>query len=693
MTLALSNNSLTVLSKRYLLPDETPEQLFWRVARAIAEPEEDKEFYSQAFYNMMANLDFLPNSPTLFNAGTNQGTMSACFKLNIPDSMDGIMEIARISALLQKWGGGVGYVFSDLRPKGAPVKTTQRYAGGPVAFMKLYHGVATAVTQGGKRDGAQMAILHVDHPDIHEFINCKNNDPQSLSTFNISVAVTDEAMRNRKDIILEMAESAWKTGDPGCYFIDTAERSNPTPQLGKLDGVNPCGEVCLLDRESCNLGSINLNHLVYGGDIDWDRLGETVKLAVRFLDNVVTVNEFPDPSIKEANLRTRKIGLGVMGWADMLALLGIHYDTDEAVELGRKVMAFINDTAREESTKLSLERGVFPAWDGDFQAATRNATRTCIAPTGTISILADASSGIEPHFALTWDRVMGDGTILPERIPVMNLLNGFIPKTALEIDWQWHIKHQAAFQENTDLAVSKTINMPESATVQDIYDAYIMAWQLGCKGTTIYRDRSRDVQVLNISDNNSNGSISTGHNTSAQLHLVDWTVKKRPDIVHGYTRHIQSPEGKINLTINSDDDGPTEVFINVGKAGSDILALAEAIGRLISLNLRLNSPVTQNDRMAEIVEQLGGIGGSKEIGFGNGRVRSLPDAISKALSSHLESTRSSLESPSASLASEPSPIVHPGRNGRTSLCPDCGNHALSFEEGCFKCHSCGYSQC
>ena len=413
------------------------------------------------------------------------------------------------AAAVTKFGGGVGYYLGNLRPKGALIATTHGKAMGPVAVLKYYQSVGSMITQAGKRDAAQMGILDVDHPDIKEFIHVKDKDPQGLSTFNISVAATDRFMDGAtagqggvdSDLLWEIAESAWWTGDPGLYFFDAAERGNPTPWLGQLLSTNPCGEVPLLNNEPCNLGSINLAKFLDMGtrSIDWGTLGDTVRLATRYLDDIVSLNVLPVDVITEANLRTRKIGLGVCGWADMLALLGIDYDSQEAINLGDRLMNFINKEAKLESFRLAEERGVAPAFEGR-DIMLRNATRTCIAPTGTIAILMGASSGIEPHFALEWTRQLGNGDILNEYVPVLDQLEeGFIPKVSHEIGWKWHVRHQAAFQKHTDLAVSKTVNLPNDATVEDIYNAYVMAWQLGAKGVTVFRDGCRDEQVLRTS--------------------------------------------------------------------------------------------------------------------------------------------------------------------------------------------------
>lgn len=484
----LTTNAELILSRRYLRPGETIPSFFRRVSMG----EED-------FLDMLTSLDFLPNSPTLFNLGTGQGTLSACFKFDVPDSMEGIMDVATKSAMVQKFGGGVGYALSGLREEGAPIKSTHGKACGPNAVIRLYQSVAEMVTQGGKRPGAQMGILSVDHPDIRAFIHLKDADPQRFSTFNISVAVTDSFMEEAAvygtrayHLFQEIVESAWTSGDPGLYFMDTAERSNPTPHLGLLTGTNPCGEVPLLDNEACNLGSINIaNHLTRNRQgVDYAHLERTVRLAVQYLDMVLDNNTFPVPEITEAVEKTRKLGLGVMGWADALSLMGIHYDSQEALTLGENLMYFISAVGRDTSRKLGEIKGPYPENAHDYQ---RNATVTCIAPTGSISIIAGVSSGIEPHYSSAWIRETADGDLLEESVTSKE---GFTPKTSMELPWQAHVAMQAAFQKNTDLAVSKTINLPNSASVDDIMAAYLEMWKSGCKGGTVFRDGCRSEQVL-----------------------------------------------------------------------------------------------------------------------------------------------------------------------------------------------------
>ena len=508
MTAAFSENALRIIETRYLAHingrRETIDEFVDRVSLG-------NEVYKR---ELIEPLNFLPNSPTLFNVDVpGGGTLSACFKFSVTDSMldgnDGIMDTATKASMVIKWGGGVGYYLGDIRPKGAVVNSTHGKAMGPVAVLKFYHAMASMLTQSGKREAAQMGILPATHPDIAEFITCKDLDPQSLSTFNISVSLSDAFMEKaiaairsgesspEGDLLRSMAKSAWRTGDPGVFFVDAAEHDNPTPWAGKLDGTNPCGEVPLLNNEPCNLGSINLRKF-YANDkssiVDYSQLERVVRLAVNYLDDVLDHNHFPVSAVSEAAFYTRKLGLGVCGWADLLALAGIRYDSVEAVKLLEQIMAFIRRVADEQSIILGAEKGIAPCFVGtDIQY--RNATRLCIAPTGTIAILMDASSGIEPHYLREWTRTTNEGMVLHERISVLDQTD-FEPPTAMEISWNWHVNHQATAQKHVDLAVSKTINMPNAATEQDILDAYIYMWESGCKGGTVYRDGCRDVQVL-----------------------------------------------------------------------------------------------------------------------------------------------------------------------------------------------------
>lgn len=562
--LKLSVNAARVLERRYLLKDEsgqileTPSQLFRRVARTVASVEKkfdkatDVKILEDDFYKLMSNLEFLPNSPTLMNAGTCLGQLSACFVLPVEDSIIDIFEALKNMAVIHQSGGGTGFSFSHLRPKGDVVRSTKGIASGPVSFMRIFDAATEVIKQGGRRRGANMGILRVDHPDVMDFILSKS-DEVSLSNFNISVGVTDQFMEAvskkheqplinprtgketgsiRADKLFDkIINQAWRTGDPGIIFLDQMNRDNPTPQLGTIEATNPCGELPLLPYESCNLGSINLSRMVSYGKIDWTKLGRVTNLAIRFLDDVIEANRLPIPAIEKATRGNRKVGLGVMGFADALIKLGIPYNSEEALETAENLMEFIYIEARQASIQLASERGTFPNFSGSIhdqpgKPKLRNATLLSIAPTGTISIPAGCSSGIEPIFALSFVRNVMEGTQLleinplfeqvarersffsqelMEKVASQGTMKGIseIPKdvqrvfvTDWEIDPQWHIRMQAAFQKNVDNSVSKTINLPVEATVEDVHQAYLLAYRLGCKGITIYRYGSKKQQVL-----------------------------------------------------------------------------------------------------------------------------------------------------------------------------------------------------
>ncbi len=563
--LKLTFNAVKVLEKRYLVKNEngevveTPRMMFERVAKNVASAElnypgeSDLKGLEEKFYSLMANQEFLPNSPTLMNAGTEIQQLAACFVLPVGDSMESIFESVKNTALIHKSGGGTGFSFSHLRPAGDMVKSTGGVASGPISFMRVFDVATDVVKQGGKRRGANMGILRVDHPDILDFIVCKER-PDAFNNFNISVALTEKFMeaveadesydlinpRNNKavesldakkvfDLLVTMA---WKNGEPGIIFIDRINKDNPTPHIGRIESTNPCGEQPLLPYEACNLGSINLSKFVEEGKIDWDRLGEAVETAVRFLDDVIDMNQYPMPEITERVRGNRKIGLGVMGFADMLILLGVPYDSEEAVEKADKVMEFISEKAKKASSRLAEGKGTFPNFKGSVYdergKKMRNATVTTIAPTGTISVIANCSSGVEPLFAVSFIRNVMGGTELVEVNPLFERIakeKGFhseelmkrvskkgsiqhvegIPDeikgvfvTAHDIKPEWHVRIQAAFQKHVDNAVSKTVNFPHTATPQDIEKVYKLAYKLGCKGITVYRDKSRQSQVLNI---------------------------------------------------------------------------------------------------------------------------------------------------------------------------------------------------
>ncbi|MDI6632112.1 MAG: adenosylcobalamin-dependent ribonucleoside-diphosphate reductase [Bacillota bacterium] len=561
--LKLDINQRTILEGRYLQRDEkgqvieTPEGMFRRVARAVAAAEarfgadaKTTGVWEERFFELMAGLDFLPNSPTLINAGRELGQLAACFVLPVEDSIEAIFETLKETALIHKSGGGTGFNFSRLRPKGDPVRSTGGVASGPVSFMRIFNAATEEIKQGGVRRGANMGILRVDHPDILEFITCKEEEG-AFRNFNLSVAVTDAffmLLERGEDLPLifggriyntipalrvfeTIARHAHANGEPGLLFLDAVNRDNPTPVLGHIEATNPCGEQPLLPYEACNLGSINLAQMLSGKGVAWDRLRGVVHDAVRFLDDVVEVNSFPIPEIAAATRRTRKVGLGIMGWADVLFRLGIPYDSAAALELAGEIMSFIREEARAASRALAAERGAFPAWEQSVyypELPLRNATLTTIAPTGSISGIAGVSPGIEPVFALSYTRTVFDGKKLlvvdrvfldylkayfPEaqREAILNAVylagnlqdvDGVPPeakavfKTALEIAPEWHLRVQAAFQEHTDNAVSKTINLPQAATVEDVADVFRMAYTLGLKGLTVYRTGSRKDQPL-----------------------------------------------------------------------------------------------------------------------------------------------------------------------------------------------------
>lgn len=734
--LNLSSNSLRVLEKRYLKKDEkgkvveTPQELFLRVATNIASADRlygknDNEIEKtvEEFYNLMTDLDFLPNSPTLMNAGRELQQLSACFVLPIEDSIESIFETIKHTALIHKSGGGTGFSFSRLRPKNDVVKSTRGVSSGPVSFMTVYDSATEAIKQGGTRRGANMGILRVDHPDILEYITCKVNG-EKLNNFNISVAVMKEFMEavenegdyplinprnnhtvgmlNARHVYDLMAEMAHLNGDPGIIFLDRINMDNPTPHLGPIESTNPCGEQPLLPYESCNLGSINLARMVKDGRIDWEKLRRTVKIAVHFLDNVIDVNRYPLPVIEKMTKGNRKIGLGVMGFADMLIELGLPYNSERALEAGEAVMHFIQEESKLASEQLAEERGVFPNYKGsiyDGVIKIRNATTTTVAPTGTLSIIANCSSGIEPLFALCYVRNVLDNQKLIEvntlfenvakrrglysqdlieKIALKGSLKDFkeIPEdikqifvTTFDISLEWHVKMQAAFQKYTDNAVSKTINLPNHATVEDVKKAFMLAYKLGCKGITIYRDGSRSKQVL--------------ERKKAQKILHFIRPRSRPEKTSGSTYEIQTGCGSLYVTINEDEKGlPFEVFARLGKAGGCASAQTEGLGRSASLLLRCGVDPR------EIVKHYKGITCDRQYGVGKNKILSCPDAIGKALERYLKEKEMYKDEGQATLTSKPEKEII--LNG---ACPECGSPLIRVE-GCCKCLSnCGYTEC
>jgi ribonucleoside-diphosphate reductase alpha chain len=731
--LELTQNALTVLEKRYLRKDsqgqvvETPEEMFRRVANHIASaelicnPKADISGWQEKFYQLMTSLEFLPNSPTLMNAGRELGQLSACFVIPVDDSMESIFDAVKYTALIHKSGGGTGFSFSRLRPKKDRVGSTGGIASGPVSFMRAFDTATDVIKQGGMRRGANMAILNVDHPDILDFIAAKE-DPKALTNFNISVAVTNEFMEavekdkeynlinphnkevvgklHAREVFSKITETAWRTGDPGIVFIDNINKNNPTPKLGRIESTNPCGEQPLLPFESCNLASINLSKMVKTDDhkvkIDYAKLRHTVKLAVRFLDNVIDVNRFPLPQIEKMTRATRKIGLGVMGFADLLLMLRIPYNSDKALETAENVMHFVSEEATKESVRLGDERGLFPAFKGSIYDTEggikpRNSARTTIAPTGTLSIIAGCSSGIEPLFALSYTRHILDGQQLVEVNPyfeetarnegfysaelMQQLAEGKrlkdvegIPEwvkdtfvVSHDITPEWHVRMQAAFQKYTDSAVSKTVNLPHEATVDEVAQVYSLAYKLGLKGITIYRDRSRDSQVLNISH--------ADEKKEARL-----TPRPRPKVTKGITERVTTGCGYIYVTVNFDEKGICEVFSSLGKAGGCASAQLEATSRLISLAARSGIEISS------VAKHLRGIH-CPSVAWEEGRaILSCADAIASVLEKY--STKNEQETAKDTGITK----------NWAGQCPECGN-MLIYQEGCHICTSCGFTKC
>jgi len=737
--LNLTENARTVLNKRYLKKDEsgrpveTPEIMFLRVARAIAEadrlydPEAPIEEIANAFYNMMASLEFLPNSPTLMNAGRKMGQLSACFVLPVEDSMESIFDALKYTAIIHKTGGGTGFSFSRLRPKNDIVLSTHGVSSGPVSFMGVFDAATEAIKQGGTRRGANMGILRVDHPDIEEFVACKKGDTK-LNNFNISVAVTDRFMeavlqneefplvnpRTRevvryvqaRSLFDQIVESAWRNGDPGLIFLDAINRSNATPQLGEIESTNPCGEQPLLPYESCNLGSINLSLMIRKKsngaatvwEIDYEKLRTVVHKAVHFLDNVIDVNKYPIPPIRELTLKNRKIGLGIMGFADMLIKLAVPYNSDEAVKIGKGIMKFIQAESKAASAELARVRGNFPAYVGSIYDTSktpyiRNATTTTIAPTGTLSIIAATSSGVEPLFAISYVRKVLDGQELIETHPEFEKIareKGFFSEslmelistlgsignvegvpddvkrlfpTAHDIPPEWHIRIQAAFQEHTDNAVSKTINFHRDASAEEVKQAYLQAYRSGCKGITIYRYGSRSEQVLNLRELRAEEAEVLG---AAEVHPIIGP-RARPVRTTGVTERIQTGCGNLYVTINSDEKGYCEVFAQMGKAGGCASSQTEMAGRLISLALRSGVDIKS------VAKQLKGIR-CPSPSWDNGKsVLSCSDAIGQIITKYTGAE-----------------VVT--RETTMGACPDCGG-VVEPEGGCLVCRSCGFSRC
>ena len=803
----ISDNSQVVLNKRYLLKDENdnvvenPNEMFIRVAKALAKIEKtygskDEEIkqIENLFYQSMSSLEFLPNSPTLMNAGTGAGTLSACFVLPLTDSMEGIMKAAHDAAMVQKFGGGTGFSLSEIRPVGTPIATTHGKACGPIAVLKHLSSVSTLVTQGGKRDGANMAVMDVHHPNILDFIECKTIEGQ-IHNFNISVGASDvfmNAVKNGTDYPLLMKKNpaeenseiievgrldarevfnkivngAWLNGEPGMIFLDEVNRNSPVKHIDMITATNPCGEQPLLPNESCNLGSIDVSKFLsdtkQGIEIDWTRLSKTIRLSIRFLDNVIDANKYAIAEIEEMNLGTRKLGLGVMGFADMLVKLGISYDSEEGIEIGRKLMSFFKQESDYESRALAIERGSFPKWEGSEMESNgeeplRNACRLTVAPTGTISMIAGASSGIEPIFSLAYRKhnilegetlfyvdknfetickykniysnelmeFLSDGGSLQDRVEVPEEVKNLF-HTAADISPTNHVLMQSAFQKSTDAGISKTINFPNEATIQDVEDAYMLAWETKCKGITVYRSGSRQVEVLtkghdasedktredlnNHGDNNvdnQNEEEKVLSNSNLQSYI---TPMNRPTELYGITSRVKTGRGNLYVTVNMSKDKPFEVFTTHGKAGGNDAAMAEAVSRIVSLCLR--SGIDPK----EVIKQLRGITDIPAWDEGN-LIRSVPDALAMVLEKITsdkkdnitnEGTQESMfsertKSKKLEESTQPTMINLPedetvtvkvtSGNNITQKCPDCEIGNLAFEEGCQKCYSCGYSKC
>jgi ribonucleoside-diphosphate reductase alpha chain len=818
----LTDNARVVLMKRYVRrgpdgnPNESVEGMFRRVARAVAEPDRDHGAdvgaTEQAFYKLLTELRFFPNSPTFTGAGTPLGQLAACFVLPISDDMGrdsaGIFQTLRDAALIQQTGGGNGFSFGQLRPKGTYVASSAGQATGPVGFLRVYDKAFGEIAQGGTRRGANMAVLPVHHPDIVDFINCKVSEDQ-ITNFNISVGITDkfmEAVRDDKDFELvapqngqvqktvrarevfnAIVKNAYRNGEPGVLFLDAANRSNPVPHLYALEATNPCGEQFLGPYENCCLGSINLAQHVkrVNGEaqIDWKKLQESIVLSTHFLDNVVTANKYVPavPQLQAAAHRARRIGLGIMGLGDLMYQLGIRYGSEGAQEFASQVMEFVRYHCMKTSVQLAKDRGAFPAIEGSLydpkdlkwsppqplveyqhdwgrpaidwheivkgikKHGIRNAAQTTVAPTGTIATVAGCEAyGCEPVFALAYvrhvidadaggkdgrttltyasplfeqaliksgvdestrqriyDEVMNHGTCQDVDGVPAPVRHAFV--VSADITPEEHVRMQAAIQAFVDNSISKTCNFPEGAKEDDVAKAYFLAWELGCKGLTVYVTGSRDKVVLETKataqkkeEKKEEKPASAPEPTHMQA-----SKKPRPRKLRGETFRIGTPLGTAFITINiNGGDQPFEVFLNVGKAGSDTAAVAEALGRIMSLVLRLPSPMSPTDRLKMVVDQLAGIGGGRSLGFGPNRVRSLPDGISQALAEYLSGVdpakfgNSNGHSPNGQRAEVTAHALRePASLKIGDLCPECGEATYVNEEGCRKCYSCGHSEC
>lgn len=796
-SLPINQHGLIILEKRYLRKDragkpiETPAEMFRRVARTVAAVEAryngDVRAIEEALYRLLTSLRFLPNSPTFTGAGTPLGQLAACFVLPIEDDMGkeagGIFQTLRDAALIQQTGGGVGFSFSRLRPRGDRVASSGGIATGPVGFLKAYDTAFGVIAQGGIRRGACMAVLRVDHPDIEEFIHCKTRE-EAITNFNISVGITDDFMRavlndedfelvnprdgrpwktmRARELFHQIAQQAHHNGEPGVLFLDAVNRTNPVPHLYEIESTNPCGEQPLGPYENCCLGSINLaRHLTDDDGVDWERLRQSVELAIRFLDNVVDANGYVPavPQLREAALRSRRIGLGIMGLADMMYRLSIRYGSEEAQEFAGQVMEFIRYHAMKTSIELARERGPFPAIKGSIydpealrwqppqplvpfrhdwgrpklrweeivegikRHGIRNAAQTTIAPTGTVGTVAGCEGyGCEPVFALAYTRIVRDNdqdlrltytsplfekallkagvdeatlARIMEQVHITGSCQDIpeVPEpirhvfvVAQDLTPEEHVRMQAALQAFVDASISKTINFPPQATVEDVEAAYKLAWELGCKGLTVYVTGSRQKVVLETEE-----TAQAREGESQEPKALPGAIKPRPGMVHGVTFRKATPMGTAFITINENGEGqPFEVFLNVGKAGSDTAAVSEALGRLISLILRLPSTLSPLARLRQVVSQLAGIGGRHSLGFGANRVRSLPDAVAQVLAEYVDRV-SPEEDEQETQAEQMALPMDTSLIG--DLCPECGQATFIVIEGCRKCYVCGFTEC
>jgi ribonucleoside-diphosphate reductase alpha chain len=844
-TVELTDNARQVLIRRYVRHDdrqqpvETVEEMFWRVASNIAQAEAGHHGNSDTtavkFYHLLASKRFFPNSPTFTGAGTPLGQLAACFVLPIADDMgkkaSGIFQTLRDAALIQQTGGGNGFSFSRLRPAGGLVSSSAGQATGPVGFLRVYDNAFGEVAQGGTRRGANMAVLRVDHPDIEEFITCKTDENQ-ITNFNISVGITDSFMRavendggwdlrfpdvshpkyrhfdgtldqareagipikvvrrvRARELFEKIVSQAHHNGEPGVLFLDAANRANPVPHLYQLEATNPCGEQFLGPYENCCLGSLNLaQYLGVNHSVDWAALQDDVHLATLFLDDVVDVNQYVPsvPQLQEAALRCRRIGLGIMGLADLMYHVGIRYGSREGQEFASQVLEFVRYHSMAASVELAKTRGAFPAIKGSIydpenlaweppqpiiaymndwgrpaldwpqlvrqirQHGIRNAAQTTIAPTGTIATVAGCEGyGCEPVFALVYARHVNDngkdltlnyasplfeqslelsgldadtrrhvidevaesGSCQKVSAVPANVRNVFV--VSQDISAEEHVRMQAAMQAFVDNSISKTINFPEDASPEDVANAYLLAWELGCKGITVYVTGSREKVVLEtraVAEKKKTPQVEaedehdeTWIKVKEEEQPEFWQIAKkpRPRFLVGYTFTVETPLGKAFVTINENGETqPFEVFVNTAKAGSDTASVSEAIGRMISYVLRIASPVEPVERMQEVIRQLNGIGGGRSLGFGSKRVRSLPDGVSQVLNEYLENRGERLEREKAAVpaverkkaeersAGKDAPMLKIG-----DLCPECGQAAVINEEGCRKCYACGYSEC